>query len=186
MHLAVAHKTLSSIIKQKESQSAKRTAIFSEIHDCPCSRSKHSQQEPHCPCCFTRVITMLRDLPLHFIGETYAAKRALCGLVKGSFTTSHCVHVTLAFQTSVSRSQVTDSLTLVVRLLALLAQMISPLHLRFPEAHGFFNHVDSLVACRSLLMPTSHLIRLWTVVILGGCVMVLRHRVWAMFAPLCH
>ena len=40
---------------------------------------------------------------LHFTQVTHAAQRALCDLVKGSFTTSLCVLFTPAFQTSASK-----------------------------------------------------------------------------------
>ena len=38
-----------------------RTAVC----DCPCSRSRHSQQEPHCPGCFTGVIAISLAAALH-------------------------------------------------------------------------------------------------------------------------
>ena len=107
MHYAVARETHCrpsdlSLTPNGKSHNP-RTAVCSQTHDCPCSRSRHSPQEPHCPSCFAGVIIMLRALPLHFIQETCAAQRALCDLVKGSFTTSFCVLVTPAFLSSVSK-----------------------------------------------------------------------------------
>ena len=107
MHLAVAWETHCSPSGPHCTPNGKshtpRNAFCSERHDCPCSRARHSPQEPHCPCCFAGVIIMLRALPLHFIRETNAAQRALCDLVKGSFTRSLCVIVTPAFQTCESK-----------------------------------------------------------------------------------
>ena len=90
-HVAVTRETKSSDSHRASNGKSRnpQTAVCSETLDCPCSRSRHTQQEPHCPGCTTRVMVMLRALPPLFIQETHAAQRALCDLVKGSFTPIH-------------------------------------------------------------------------------------------------
>ena len=168
-----------------------RTAVCSETHDCPCSRSRHSQQEPHCPCCFTGVIVMLRALPLHFIQEL-----SLCDFVKGSFTTSLCVIV--AFQTNVSFSELilsqVDGLVDVGRQASgggrshdLSAELENPGSTQVPHAPRLGDDVQVLADADVALVTALDRRDIGCardgVVILGHGATVLRHHVWEMSTP---
>ena len=118
-----------------------RTAVCSETHDVFTFQAlsrvpvvEEIQQEPHCPCCFTEVIT-----PCVVLSTTVARRAPSCSSVPRRGKLLHSLSRFRPMKVAANSScvKLADSLTLVVRFLMLLAQMVSPLDLRFPK------HTDS-------------------------------------------
>ena len=149
VHLAVAQETQSPdphCTPNRESHNP-RTAVCSETHGCPCSRSRHFAGA-----------TLSR-----LLHRSHGHAASLAAALHPNNICCATGHIPLCARLTCVPNQCkqgffssspgalgppwlrTDSLT------------VSPPDLKFPEAHGFLNHV-SVMAYRSLLIPTSHLL----------------------------